>query len=1044
MKPVKLIMSAFGPYAGSIEVTLSDFGGRGIFLITGDTGAGKTTIFDAISFALYGEASGTNRESTMLRSDFASPDIKTYVVLEFLYRDKLYKIERNPKYDRAKKNGEGTTSENANATLIYPDGKVKTGYTMVTDAINELIGIDKNQFSQIAMIAQGDFLKLLLASTEERAKIFRKIFNTNIYQQLQYELRNRANSLKGTYDDLRKSILQYAKDISCQEDNAIFYQLEKLKEENSIHTLDKFLEYLHMLINEDKIIESKEEKLSQGIQTELANLSATVATATENNARLERFEKAKRKLTELGEKEPEYSKKRSNLICSENALYHIKPVSDDLERANKAVTEIINEVEKQNDIIQRKTPEFEGLSQSYQNEKSKEPERELLAGEINTAEADLSNYEELANLQGKLKILDEDLKNKLLQIAIKKEETQKLEEEQVRVNNELVNLKDVEAALVRVKNQQEDSIKYVKKIEQLKDSVLDLEIQKKKMVEVQLKYQAAQEKNLFRSSEYEKLELSFLNEQAGIIAEKLKDGKPCPVCGSTDHPTPAAITAEAPTEEELKKAKQSAVVARESAHKLSDEASKEKAKMEKGEEVLLNSAREIFGEVLFEDLNLIIDKEYEKAKSELEANNSEVQKIDNQVTLKNKHESNCENIVKNLKLLAEEISVMEADTNNLSKESHGNQTKFDTISSKLKFKTKEEALDDLSSKKRKLSELKRVFEAVEKDLNNCREELQKAKTLMQSQSDKLGTTKKEALSKQEKFNSILNERGFVDENQYKNKLVTEREIKSIKAAVDGYYDTIKTIKSEIDILRNETKENEYVDVSAFEEKQKLLKEENQKLKESHRILITRLSNNNRILKEIESKQKDMLDIESKYQCLQNLSDTANGDLKGKQKLAFEQYVQAAYFNQIIAEANKRLLKMTNERFELVRKEEPGNLRSQTGLDLDVKDNFTGKVRSIKTLSGGESFKASLAMALGLSDMIQRFAGGIQQDTMFVDEGFGSLDSESLEQAIEVLYSLTTGNRLVGIISHVSELRERIDKKIVVMKDVSGSSIKILV
>ncbi|MDD4583368.1 MAG: SMC family ATPase, partial [Eubacteriales bacterium] len=340
MKPLKLILSAFGPYGDKVEIPLSEFGDRGLYLITGDTGAGKTTIFDAITFALYGEASGTNRESTMFRSDFASTKVKTFVELEFVYQEEIYKIERNPKYQRAKSRGEGTTWENANAALIYPDGKVKTGSTAVTEAIKELLGIDRNQFTQIAMIAQGDFLKLLLANTEERGKIFRTVFNTDLYRQFQMELKRQANNLKGQYEDLHKSILQYVGEVSCPKDNVVYLELEKLKVENNIHLLDQFMASLITLIEEDTKLQEREKKTGKKLQDELIELNKEMARVTSNNERLEKLERARGHLRDLEEQREEFKEKQSQLVKWENALYHVKPVWDQLERSSKSISDI--------------------------------------------------------------------------------------------------------------------------------------------------------------------------------------------------------------------------------------------------------------------------------------------------------------------------------------------------------------------------------------------------------------------------------------------------------------------------------------------------------------------------------------------------------------------------------------------------------------------------------------------------------------------------------------------------------------------------------
>jgi len=1044
MKPIKLTMCAFGPYAGKAEVNLADFGGSGLFLVTGDTGAGKTTIFDAITFALYGEASGTNRESTMLRSDFALPETKTYVELEFLYRKKTYKIERSPRYTKAKSKGEGTTSVSPNATLTLPDGRVITGSSTVTNAIRDLIGIDRNQFSQIAMIAQGDFLKLLLASTEERGKIFRKVFNTNIYQLFQSELKSQANSLKSQYEDIRKSILQYTNDINCPKDNSSYLEIEELQNENNINSLNKIQELLDSLIKEDTTAEGKEKTTGEQIQDELTKLSTSVTTAAANNERLERLSKAAQRFSELDEHKEEYDNKKIKLSYSENALYYVKPVADELERAKKHEWDLKNSIAGQSKFVEEKIPVSENLLQLYENEKSKEPERASLAGDITSIENELHVYQELETLQNAGNKINKQFNEKNEIFNVKKEEKKKLEDNETKLKEELNSLKGIEVIAEQTKKQKEDFANLCDSFKKLKTSLSELEDSKKKLVFAQSLFTEAQQISLVQSKEYENMEQDFLNEQAGIIAEKLEYNKPCPVCGSTVHPSPATMTVKAPTEENLKKAKKNSENAKDKAHKLSEDASNLKGKVESTEESAIRFAENLFGTVSIEEIPVVLESKTEKAKANLSVLTEQLIKIDEQI----KHKNECdtkkvetENLLKNLTKEIEDIDVKVRD---LKISQNSSNTKIETIKGKIKFAKRKEAEDYIKSKSKKLSELKNALDSAEKAFNDCKGEMDRANAVIIELSNRLNTAKAESDKVKNKFLTTLASRSFTDEEHYKSLLMTEDKIKMLKTEIDKYNSEVINVKSDISSLKKETKDISHVDIQAYMEKKTELNKQKEASDTKYRTIYSRLTANKKVNADIKSKQKDMNEVESSYLCYKNLSDTANGDLSGKQKLAFEQYVQTTYFNQIIAEANKRFSYMTNGRFELIRKEEPGNLRSQTGLELDVIDNYTGKSRSVKTLSGGESFKASLSMALGLSDMIQRFAGGIQIDTMFIDEGFGSLDSESLDQAIDVLNSLTSGNRLVGIISHVGELRDRIDKKLVVTKDVSGSYISLVV
>jgi len=1044
MKPVKLTMCAFGPYAGKVEVSLADFGDSGLYLITGDTGAGKTTIFDAITFALYGEASGTNRDSSMLRSDFAAPDVKTFVELEFLYRDRLYKVERNPKYERAKKSGEGTTTENANATLTWPDGSVKTGSTAVAEAIKELIGIDKNQFSQIAMIAQGDFLKLLLASTDERGKIFRKIFNTSIYQQFQNELKNQANSLKGQYEDLRKSVLQYAGEVSCNEGHSAYLELKDIKKSNNIHSLEKLLACLGVLIEEDTKAEADEKLAGENLQDRIAKLTAEIATAASNNTRLDKLAKSQERLSALEERQKEYEDKSSKLISAQSALFHVKPIADEIERAKKLYAELKDGIEHQNATLCAKAPELEKLDELYQAEKNKDPEREAISGEITSAEHGLLVYEELEELQKNTDITAKSLEKIIVAIKLKQSQKEKLENEKEKLKKELIDLIDVGVEAERAKKQEEDAKNLVAKLVQLKRDLLLLEKDNVALASAQSKYIKAQSESTAKTSEYEKLEKAFLDEQAGIMASKLLEGQPCPVCGSTIHPDLAVMAVDAPTEMELKQAKEDADNAREKAQQCSENANTIKVKLETAKEAFITLAQPLLGSTVFADIPILLGTETEKAKANMEKCSETLGDLDAKINRKKECEKKIAEIEPVIKQMADKILDLENEAGNLRITQGSFAAQITNIKSKLAFAGREEAEADIELKRKKLSIMKSALASAEKKFIDCKSDISSANAVLLDLSGRLETAKTDLRTVQNKFTTVLRERDFADQEHFKRLLMNEEEIKVLKYDVDYYYDQLKETRADILTLSEETKDTEYVDIAANQKKKIDLVGEKNKSEEKRLAVYSRLDTNKRLQNTIESKQSEMKAIEEKYLCMRNLSDTANGDLSGKQKLAFEQFVQATYFNQIIAEANKRFSYMTQGRFELVRKVDPGNLRSQTGLELDVIDNYTGKSRSVKTLSGGESFKASLSMALGLSDMIQSYAGGIQLDTIFVDEGFGALDSESLSQAIAVLGDLTSGNRMVGIISHVSELKEHIDKQLVVKKNVCGSEISLVI
>jgi exonuclease SbcC len=836
--------------------------------------------------------------------------------------------------------------------------------------------------------------------------------------------------------------LQYVAEVSCGEDQTVYWELADIKKANSIHALDKFLTCLHTLIEEDKKAEAAEVSRGNNLQNEFNELISVIENAVIINAKLEKLGQSQQSLSVLENLQREYSDKSSKLAAAQNAMYYVKPAAEELERLRNSVDNLQSGIEGQKQIIIIKEPEMRKLAGLYQAEKNKDPDREALTGKINAAETTLSTYEELETLQKDADTTEINLAKKVKAIESKKSEKEYLELEQNLVRQELLALQNVEAETERAKKQLDDAKNLADKFKQLKQDLSALDQSRAKFAAAQSDYLTAQVESNAKILEYEKMERAFLNEQAGIMAARLQDGQPCPVCGSAAHPVPAVKTAEAPSEIELQQAKQKAENARAKTQKYSAAASTFKARVEAEEDLVVKSAVKVLGSDIA-DIHVLLGIESEKTRIHLKKCTETVDKLKGQIVRKEECESKIAKSRPEIEQIADELMYLNNEVGDL-KIAQGSYTaKITTIRSKLLFTARKEAEEDIRRNRERLTAMKLAMETVEKSLGDCKGTISNAKAVILELSDRFEMAQTNLGWAQDKFTATLHDRGFIDEAQYMSMLMTEKEIGLLKDDVDYYNEQVKTSKKEIAALMEETAGIVFANIAAYQAKKTDLVKEKKASEDRRLAIYSRLETNQRIQNAIDSKQSEMNEIEQKYLSLRNLSDTANGDLSGKQKLAFEQYVQTTYFNQIIAEANKRLAYMTAGRFELIRKVEAGNLRSQTGLELDVIDNYTGKSRSVKTLSGGESFKASLAMALGLSDMIQRFAGGIQLDTIFVDEGFGALDSESLDQAISVLSSLTSGNRTVGIISHVGELKERIDKKILVKKSVSGSEISLV-
>ena len=914
MRPLKLTISAFGPYAGKMELDFENLGSSGLYLITGDTGAGKTTIFDAISFALFGEASGGNREPGMLRSKYADDKTPTEVELTFLYAGKEYTVTRNPEYMRPKGRGEGMTKQAADAKLVYPDGHVVTKLKDVNTSIKEILGLDRDQFAQVAMIAQGDFLKLLLADTKERQKIFRNIFHTNLYVELQDRLSKQANAVKYQWEDVRKSIRQYVEAILCQEDSAYADQVQQAKAETL--PVEEVLTLLENILEEDQ---SSQKDLEQSLQNAETELEEVVA------------------LMSLGEN---YQKTKNQLVKQEAE-----------EASAKA-------------LLQQRQTELE-------DQQEKSPLLEQLTKEITAMELTLPEYDRLEQLQKNLAASQRQKTQAAVDTDTAITERSALSEEIAALKEERKNLETVDAEKEKLLRQKQEKLQQMEKLQELISAIQKFKIQQETWKTHQQLYLTASEKSDVLMREYDAKNRAFLDEQAGIMAARLEENTPCPVCGSLHHPQPAVMAESAPTEEEVKKARKAYEKAAKDTEKASAAAAREKGKVTTQEESLLKKMAKLL------DLQDIPEAET-AAKNQVSE-------------------------------LLDSTAAMEAHI----KQIEASQNRRDILDSQI------------PQKETRLT-------AAEEKLTAAREASATASAAIQSLTEQLSSLR-EKLNFETKSAAVSK----------KNALELERTMiqNALQKAVENHVaakDKLTAISASVIQLKKQLEDTTAIDMDALSQKKAALTAQKAECLKQQKAIHNRLTTNRSCSKSIQKKSTELAALEEKQKWMRALSDTANGSVKGKERIMLETYIQTTYFDRIVARANVRLMKMTGGQYDLKRRKTAENMRSQSGLELDVIDHYNGTERSVKTLSGGESFKASLALALGLSDEVQ-MSTGIQLDTMFVDEGFGSLDPESLNQAYNTLAGLTEGNRLVGIISHVAELKERIDKQIVVTKDKCGGS-----
>ena len=915
MRPLKLTMSAFGPYAGCISIDFTVFGRNGLYLISGDTGAGKTTIFDAITFALFGEPSGTSRDAGMLRSKYADSRTATFVKLEFEYDGKTYVIERNPTYERPKERGEGMTVQGANATLWMPDGSAVAGLRNVDSKIHDIIGIDRTQFSQIAMIAQGDFMKLLFSKTDERQKILRKIFRTDLFVKLQERLRADVNSLAAQCRQERAGISQYIDGISCEEGCSMeSYVAAARSGQAGIEDVTSLLEDL---IRED---DRNHEEL-------LKEKSGEDAAVRRTELRLKEHEEYLKAISKIQEDE--------------------KRLSEETEKL-KELAAIRTETDRQ------------------------KPESEKLAKEIGRMGTFLPQYRSVEALMKDISGTEKEIANLGEALKSAGDHEKKLNDVISSMKAEAEELFESGEKLLIARQDRENLIKRIADLESLSDSLGNLYRMRATLKKYQDALMVRMAESKAAASEHTRAQELFLAEQAGILAMKLNEGDPCPVCGSLHHPDKAHLSGKVPTQKEVQELKHKAEELEAKVVKGSGMCSEQQVRIDAESEMITGRMKELIG------MEEIGDSSVQKIKAETAEAREEMKKAEERIDVCTKRSARKAElsvlIPRNEAALKETVGKTAELKSRLSAYESGLEARKEQMTSILEglpFRT----LNELEEKIRELSHAKerldRMADEAEKKYNEC----------------------------------------------------------SRKAAM---------LKSGITAVREHIKESEVSDVEKEKESLRRAAEASAGLERKIKNVYARRCANSNILDNIRSKAVRLRELEKEYSWKSVLSKTANGDLDSKEKIMLETYVLMEYFDRILARANTRLMSLSSGQYELKRRETASNNRSQSGLEINVVDHYNGSERRVESLSGGEQFKASLSLALGLSDEVQSSAGGIRIDTMFIDEGFGSLDEESLRLAMNTLGSLTEGNRLIGIISHVSALKD-IERQILVKKERFGGS-----
>ncbi|MFL0267162.1 AAA family ATPase [Candidatus Clostridium radicumherbarum] len=1045
MRPIKLILSAFGPYSGTQVIDFTKLKDKNIFLITGPTGAGKTTIFDAISFALFGEASGSSRDKDSLRSDFASIERPTFVELEFELRGKRYTVIRYPQQERKKQKGEGTVFKTSEASLITPEGEIITKTNAVDEKINNIMGINKNQFRQIIMLPQGEFRKLLEAESKDREVIFRKIFGTEIFQLIQQKLDNLQKDFYKKIKDEETKRAVHIKNIDpgMGEDLIKLVNADYL---NIIEIINKTKELISLDNEEDRKLNESIKLIKQ----EEINFQQKINKGEEINNKLKEKQEAFNSFMLLSSEEKDYKRKEVNLAKARKAAQISLVENTLLDRENN-----LNIRENDYKISENNLKEAQKkaavLEEKLKLEEDKQKDRANISEEI----VKLKDRE--------TKVRDYEIKcfniiNIRKELAIKESTLDKFKQE---LNRNKLDLESLNKSLLEISNseiEKAESLKLVDEKMVVLDKLRDLRNKINEFLSSEIRHIAEAEsynnfeaKFLKYKDNFETMQDRFLKAQAGILAKDLKEGKECPVCGSTLHPRPALLISEVPSSEDLKEAKSTYESKQQEKNERLKKLANLYGKLESSQKEL-NETKEnlinIFPKNIFEFTNEEIKKEINdkgpKLNIEIEKLENKIIELKSKIDKKSKTEDSIAKLIESIKLREEKLPELEEGYKLLFVKATSEQELITNLEKEIPAELR-------SSKKliMKVEELKLQLESLEKSYKEAQERLNEAINLYHScKADMEGKASNIKLAYEEvsKWKKALNEKllefDFSSYEDYKENKLIDKEIDLLENDINSFY---KKLQSAGDVYKNYEKVCEAlmeIDVNSLKEAFTELTEKESNIADAEKKIYSRIKNNKGALKEIEEITNNISKDEERCSIISDVSRTANGF--NEERITFERYVLAAYFDEIVSAANTRLNKMAGGRFILKRKEEKGKGTKQEGLELEVFDNYTGKSRHVKTLSGGESFKASLALALGLADVVQAHAGGISLDTMFVDEGFGTLDPESLDSAIECLIDLQKGGRLVGVISHVPELKERIDVRLEITPAKEGSKAEFII
>lgn len=1003
MMPISLTLSAFGPYPDTITIDFESFQEDGLFLITGPTGSGKTMIFDAMIFALYGKTSGQIRQTDSLRCDHALNEIPTFVEFSFSLHQQNYTIKRNPKYYLEGKK----TPKQPSALLTLPDGKMVEGIKEVNQKMISLLGVDDQQFKQICMIAQGEFTKLIMASSDEREKVLRELFHSETYQKLEEKLKVHLK----TYQDKYDLLLNKRKDL-----------MQELQVEDHQEYLSK----------QTKLIASQQKEYDD-LKKDLDQKKQQLQLYRLQNQRLIQLKDLKQQFQDLKKQENDYQELNKTVdtlkkaqetnylyisyIKQQKKLQTLKLNQEDFLKQLKKLEKDYQEKKVQADFLDYKQQTKEKLQNQIQETKQL----------INQIYQYQNDYQNLQTLKQQYRMLDEEhklflKKKEKFENGLQRDQERIQSEQQVQSKYELIKQQYVRLNEQKVKVHQLSD--YYDQILKLNENKSDLQ-EENTVVEKQVDHEKMQ---------YNQMEKLYFRKQAGIFALQLKEDQPCPICGSLHHPHPAQIEKEGITKEKLD---QQAKKVKQQEHRLQDILQKILLSNQKKEMLVkqtkqlsseLNIQEEISKEIFIKELDHLSkdEKRMKKEYLELQDELKYIQKLKKSVALSLKDMSTYES--KELKQAQSLENI---------------QVQIHQLSGKLDDSLRQYEIGEVN---KNYQQVQKEYRQLSLEIETIQQDYEKVKNKYLEIKTKISSLNQQIIQEQEIYDELDNKYhtaldAFINEEEFLNLKTQINQISILEKKYQDYLISLKSLNEQIISLENEVKDSTYVDLSSLSE---TIKEVNQQLREKNddlEKLKIDYSLKEKMIKDIQKINQQLEKDEDTYQIYLDLYNLASG--KNNARVSIERYVLATYFENMLIYANVIMKQLSQGRYQLLRKDDAGKGRSQQGLELDVFDQESGNIRSIKTLSGGESFKAALSLALGLSRMVQDYAGGIELNTLFIDEGFGSLDSQSLDQAMNCLMELHHENKLIGIISHVSDLKDRIERQLVVERKQKQSVIQMI-